>query len=911
MNQQKILITFLLCLSLVYILPAQSWHPEITHRPRLVLLESEIDTIRARLSEGVYNQLWSNDYTSRKGAAVNGIYQKAGEEQDISPNTEETPRAYADVRAWIAKHAAFVYTINKRANGIDSLNAFTGESDPHPRDWYKDHALEYLQTIDPGVLGPTNPFDFVDKAIFVDNWQWRVKELINYCQAYDMLLGVGVAVPDTVKTLLDLFAHNLFQKYALVQSIPQQVGFDFYLISKNNHRLMLAAALGQAAVTLNDSENAGAWIQLAMSVIQYVLFEDGNEAYQSLRQVDADGGYAEGPYYLKYVLKHLIPFFIAMRNFNGDWTEEYTYENIPRSIQSPWFDPEYQKIYDWITKIRMPEGRLPALEDSYQDHYLPDLAVFGGYYSWPYQSFDDQLTKEALLNQQLTDPFDLRIEYVVAGNAGETEVPPGWENVQVLPEAGSAVFRSDWGTEALYLHLYGQHDSARESGSTHDHADVTSFILGYMGQVLALDAGYIKWDQHYRVNKPENHNLILVDGYGPRPPSGPIVRVNGFTLSIKNAPSPTDGSFTTTYIADNFSYVDVQTEYGQRYELVDSLDQQEAWEYVESDTTEFSMNRGVLFVDNRYFVICDDLDNLDSDLKNYQFLLHGNGGGTSGGTYESILNGAVWTRDNVKLTTQITALNGGVNFSDSLYTHGDGFNTPKTHTCLRATKEAVDTKYLSVLFPDVTDRTADFFEQSNDTSAGFLVNRDPLASEGRYDFIFTQKDQDSLYIPEQTFGSMTIKSIHTDAELLVMSFDKQDPDNPESMKIFGKSISYLTYDDGYFIFKPDSSITSNFSIITGTPANVSRVPTKYTLAQNHPNPFNPKTVISYQLAGGSDVELSIYNLLGQKVATLVSERRKAGYHQVEWDASLYASGIYYYKIVAGEFRSVKKMILLK
>ena len=299
-------------------------------------------------------------------------------------------------------------------------------------------------------------------------------------------------------------------------------------------------------------------------------------------------------------------------------------------------------------------------------------------------------------------------------------------------------------------------------------------------------------------------------------------------------------------------------------------------------------------------------------MKSYQFLLHGNGGGTSGGTYESIPNGAVWTRNNVKLTTQITALDGGVNFSDSLYTHGDGFNTIKTHTCLQATKEAVDTKYLSVLFPDQSEHMAHFFEQSNDTTAGFLVDRDPLASDGRYDFIFTQKGQDSLYIPEQTIGSMTIRSIHTDAELLVMSFDKQDPDNPESLEIFGKSISYLTYDDGYHVFDPESTTTSKFNYSpTGTPANVNQVPTTYKLAQNHPNPFNPKTVISYQLAGGSDVELSIYNLLGQKIATLVNQKQVAGVYQVEWDGSGLASGVYYYRLEAGEFQSVKKMILIK
>ena len=70
-------------------------------------------------------------------------------------------------------------------------------------------------------------------------------------------------------------------------------------------------------------------------------------------------------------------------------------------------------------------------------------------------------------------------------------------------------------------------------------------------------------------------------------------------------------------------------------------------------------------------------------------------------------------------------------------------------------------------------------------------------------------------------------------------------------------------------------------------------------------------MITYQLPESSEVELSIYDLLGQKVAKLVSERQPAGQHQVKWDARSFASGIYYYMIKAGEFRKVKKMVLLR
>jgi len=89
-------------------------------------------------------------------------------------------------------------------------------------------------------------------------------------------------------------------------------------------------------------------------------------------------------------------------------------------------------------------------------------------------------------------------------------------------------------------------------------------------------------------------------------------------------------------------------------------------------------------------------------------------------------------------------------------------------------------------------------------------------------------------------------------------------------------------------------------------------PTKFTLRQNYPNPFNPKTTISYQLAVISEVELSIYNILGQKVATLVSEKQPAETYKVEWDASGFASGIYFYRVETGKgFVQSRKLILLK
>jgi hypothetical protein len=97
----------------------------------------------------------------------------------------------------------------------------------------------------------------------------------------------------------------------------------------------------------------------------------------------------------------------------------------------------------------------------------------------------------------------------------------------------------------------------------------------------------------------------------------------------------------------------------------------------------------------------------------------------------------------------------------------------------------------------------------------------------------------------------------------------------------------------------------NTNVTTGLPQS-------YTLSQNFPNPFNPKTVISYQLPELCEVDLSIYNLSGQKMARLVSKKQSAGTYKIEWDASDFASGMYMYRLQTDKgFIKTKKFVLLK
>jgi FlgD Ig-like domain len=95
-----------------------------------------------------------------------------------------------------------------------------------------------------------------------------------------------------------------------------------------------------------------------------------------------------------------------------------------------------------------------------------------------------------------------------------------------------------------------------------------------------------------------------------------------------------------------------------------------------------------------------------------------------------------------------------------------------------------------------------------------------------------------------------------------------------------------------------------------------RIPSDFTLEQNYPNPFNPSTTISYSVTTKSHVTIEIFNVMGQKIRTLVNTSLSAGEYQIEWDGSndsgdMEASGVYYYRLRAGHVAETKKMVLLK
>lgn len=108
-----------------------------------------------------------------------------------------------------------------------------------------------------------------------------------------------------------------------------------------------------------------------------------------------------------------------------------------------------------------------------------------------------------------------------------------------------------------------------------------------------------------------------------------------------------------------------------------------------------------------------------------------------------------------------------------------------------------------------------------------------------------------------------------------------------------------------------SNIFTWFGAITDIDSEPEQKVERYFLSQNYPNPFNPVTHIRFGLTTATNVKIEVFNVLGQRVATLFDSKKPAGQHVLEFDGSRFASGVYLYRIQAGEYNDVKKMILLK
>lgn len=136
-------------------------------------------------------------------------------------------------------------------------------------------------------------------------------------------------------------------------------------------------------------------------------------------------------------------------------------------------------------------------------------------------------------------------------------------------------------------------------------------------------------------------------------------------------------------------------------------------------------------------------------------------------------------------------------------------------------------------------------------------------------------------------------------------FNGQSPNGYWKLRIYDAASGNIGTLDAW-------SLIITYTNVIGITGN-QNIPTQFKLYQNYPNPFNPVTKIKFSLPHGNDllVKLRIYDILGREVTTLINQQLKPGSYQLEWDASAYASGIYFYRIESESFTETKKMVLVK
>jgi hypothetical protein len=177
--------------------------------------------------------------------------------------------------------------------------------------------------------------------------------------------------------------------------------------------------------------------------------------------------------------------------------------------------------------------------------------------------------------------------------------------------------------------------------------------------------------------------------------------------------------------------------------------------------------------------------------------------------------------------------------------------------------------------------------------------------------------QPAVFLPTQVNVSLSSDNVtFTNLEKLVVNGANDTSANTFkyyytlSNTVNARFVKFSTLaQSGAWVFVDEYEVLA--PVVTGIKTQTSTVPKTFALSQNYPNPFNPSTNINFSLEKPSNVTLAVYNILGQKVATLVNSYMQAGSYTYQFNASKLASGIYIYRIEAGNFVSAKKMILMK
>lgn len=228
--------------------------------------------------------------------------------------------------------------------------------------------------------------------------------------------------------------------------------------------------------------------------------------------------------------------------------------------------------------------------------------------------------------------------------------------------------------------------------------------------------------------------------------------------------------------------------------------------------------------------------------------------------------------------------------------------------------EALD-KYDEFDAPEFGSFAGSFLNISSQMdSIDLVIDSRPFAETLSYDLVFKAQNtsgQTSLSIAENKLPeNWTIELVNTvtdeqfdltqeEVSLSISETNAKPSFEPKQLRTKSSTV------------KPIWKVVINTTGIATSTEDEVGLPDKFSLSQNYPNPFNPSTTINYDLPKASVVKLTVFDILGRKVATLANERKEAGYHQVVFDARALASGVYLYRLEAGNNIFIKKLTLIK
>ena len=609
------------------------WEPEEGDftRPRTLLTPSELTSTRERLQTPLFQELYQQVWSHAKNQVGND-------------NTSSNGRR---ARARLAKNIGFVLFIDREilSNEIHQINSTD-------RIELEEKLLKILNEINPDAGSALNYTD----------WQWRSKELIDYLSAYDLALGAGIPNDSlaTATEQLQAFTGNLYREATF-----SLAGLSFFSTIKNNHALMTAAALGMGAIVLNDlgSDNPNRqptnWMKTALWNIDNLLWRDQT---RRLSEPGVIAGYAEGPHYLRYAALNLLPLFRSLGNILPDTKLDVTFNNVSRTIDNPFYDPNYDLLWEWIARMRTPDGLMPPIEDTFVNEGFPELGLTGKQkFLWPITS------SRATLSGELNSTVDMRANFIAAGITPQEIYRPRY--FLAMPEAGNLVYRSFIRppSQYFYFHMLGEHGTARESGGGHNQADAGSFLLAIGQEIMALDPGYVQYSRRNEVAKATDHNMILVDGEGPLP-------------GAPGAANDADAWISDTFnIEESLSFGSVKTAY-----------------------RDASITRDVLILNGDITVLADFVT--ADNQHEYTWQLHGNGlagGDSATGTFTPNFTEqeAVWQRNGASLTTHAVASDGSQNYRAETGLHEVRYDKTGEHTVMRLRSTGTSREFLSALVP--------------------------------------------------------------------------------------------------------------------------------------------------------------------------------------------------------------------